>query len=174
MSRSSRQPRRRAATSNTYRFFVDPGAIQGHEAVVDDQDLVHQIVHVLRLQSGDRVLLLDNAGWQYTVILTTMDRGRLVGLIEHKLPAQGEARMNVILYTALLRGERFEWILQKGTELGVAGFVPLRCEHSAMSDAAEFLDHRRQRWQRILREAAEQSCRAALPFLSAPLEFADA
>jgi 16S rRNA (uracil1498-N3)-methyltransferase len=77
-----------------------------------------------------------------------------------------------VIYAGLMRAERFEWLLQKGTELGAAGFVPVLCERSLAEGAPG--EAKIARWERIIREAAEQSRRGRLPSLARPLPFADA
>lgn len=163
---------RDTAASNTYRFFVDPGAIQGDRFQLSDPELAHQIAGVLRLGRGDRVTLLDGAGEQCVVLLEQVDRrGALSGTVERREPAEGaEPRAQLTLYLPLIRPERLEWALQKGTELGVAAFVPTVCAHSVVEGAARKLD----RWRKILREAAEQSRRARVPRLEPPVPFGDA
>lgn len=171
MPKRSRPPRRQTAQSNTYRFFVDAGAFHGREVVVEDGELAHQLSAVLRLRAGERVLLLDNSGWQYTVALSSIERGRVAGVVEQKELAGGEPRTKLTLYVAVLRPDRFEWVLQKGSELGVTAFVPLICERSTIADADELSERKRERWGRILREAAEQSRRGKLPRLAPALFF---
>jgi 16S rRNA (uracil1498-N3)-methyltransferase len=164
---------RDTASSNTYRFFVDPGAIAGGRATVDDSDLAQQIAGVLRLTPGDRVVLLDGLGTQYVVVLDRVERrGPVTGVVELTEPAGGEPRAELTLYLPLVRPERFEWALQKGVELGVAAFVPTLCARSFSEGgpAARKLE----RWRRIVREAAEQSRRGRLPRLEAPTPFAAA
>jgi 16S rRNA (uracil1498-N3)-methyltransferase len=171
MPKRSHTPRRQTVQSNTYRFFVDPGAIYGREVQIEDGELTHQIGDVLRLRAGERITLLDNGGWQYVVALSAVERGRVVGTIERKELAGGEPRTKVTLYVALMRPERFEWVLQKGTELGVSAFVPLICERSTIADAGELSEHKLERWRRIVREAAEQSRRGKLPRLAPAVFF---
>lgn len=171
MSKRSRQTRRIAAISNTYRFFVNATALHGREVTVEDADFAHQVGNVLRLRVSDRLLLLDNSGWQYVVELIAIERGRVTGVIEHKELASGEPRTKVTLYTALMRPERFEWALQKGTELGVSAFVPVICERSTIADANDLSERKIERWERIVREAAEQSCRGKLPRIAPALFF---
>lgn len=166
MSRRQRPGRRQLARNNTYRFFVHPDAVRGRDVLIDDDDLAHQISHVLRLAPGDQVLLLDNSGWQYTVSLSGVDRQHVMGTVERKELASGEPRTKITLYTALMRAERFEWVLQKGTELGVAAFVPVIGERSTLADADELSERKMERWGRIVREAAEQSRRGKLPRLT--------
>ena len=171
MPKRSRSPRRQTAQSNTYRFFVDAGALHGRQVVIEDAELVHQLGTVLRLRAGEQVLLLDNSGWQYIVALDSIERDRISGTVERKQLAGGEPRTKLTLYVALLRAERFEWVLQKGTELGVSAFVPLICERSTVADADELGERKLERWHRIVREAAEQSRRGKLPRLAPPLFF---
>jgi 16S rRNA (uracil1498-N3)-methyltransferase len=171
MPKRSHSPRRQTVQSNTYRFFVDPGAIYGREVQLEDGELTHQIGDVLRLRAGERITLLDNGGWQYVVALSVVERGRVVGTIERKELAGGEPRTKITLYVALMRPERFEWVLQKGTELGVSAFVPLICERSTIADAGELSEHKLERWRRIVREAAEQSRRGKLPRLAPAVFF---
>jgi 16S rRNA (uracil1498-N3)-methyltransferase len=171
MPKRSRASQRQTTASNTYRFFVETGAIHGRDVLIEDGELSHQISTVLRLRAGERVVMLDNCGWQYVVALGEIDRGRVVGTIERKELAGGEPRTKITLYAALMRPERFEWVLQKGTELGVSAFVPLICERSTIADADALSDHKQERWRRIIREAAEQSRRGKLPRLAPAVLF---
>lgn len=158
--------------ANTYRFFVPPTAFHGDMVRLEDADLAHQMGKVLRLHPGDQVLLLDGEGWSYTVVLSELGRSQVLGRVVERMAAGGEAPVDLTLYVALLRAERFEWVLQKGTELGVRSFVPVQFSHSLPADRAD--ERKLLRWQRIIREAAEQSCRGRLPQLAAPLTFAAA
>src|SRR5215210_1900774 len=171
MPKHTRAARRQTTQSNTYRFFVDTGAIHGRDVLIEDSELAHQIGTVLRLRAGEKITLLDNSGWQHVVALHTVERGRVAGTVERKELAGGEPRTKITLYVALMRPERFEWVLQKGTELGVSAFVPLICERSTIADADALSDHKHERWRRIIREAAEQSRRGKLPRLAPAVLF---
>jgi 16S rRNA (uracil1498-N3)-methyltransferase len=169
MPKHTRPARRQTIQSNTYRFFVDSGAIHGRDVLLEDGELAHQIGTVLRLRPGEKITLLDNSGWQHVVALHIVERGRVAGTVERKELAGGEPRTKLTLYVALMRPERFEWVLQKGTELGVSAFVPLICERSTIADADELSANKLERWNRIMREAAEQSRRGKLPRLAPAL-----
>ena len=162
---------RRPSPSNTYRFFVAPTAIRGHDVHIDDGALLHQLGNVLRLQPADRIVLLDDTGSEYTVVLRTIGRQEITGYVEACIPAPGEPRLRLALYVALLKGDRFELVLQKGTELGASRFVPLITARSLADPATT---GRRERWERIIRESAEQSRRGRLPVLTAPQPFRQA
>ncbi len=155
-----------------HRFFVLPTAIQGDRVTLTGP-IVHQLTHVLRLRPGERVVVLDDSGWEYTVELERLERKQAEGRIVERARAQGEPHTRITLYQAVLKGERFEWVLQKGTELGIVAFVPLLCARNVIRDP-EAVRNKLARWQTIIREAAEQSRRGRLPRLEPPLTFAEA
>ncbi|MCC7353934.1 MAG: 16S rRNA (uracil(1498)-N(3))-methyltransferase [Anaerolineae bacterium] len=154
-----------------HRFFVEPSALAGDRAILSGS-LAHQLLHVLRLRPGARILLLDGAGWEYEAELISLEkRGGEVRLLAQRA-ATGEPRTQVTLYQAVLRGPRFEWVLQKGTELGIAAFIPiLTARGVAIPKESET---KLARWEAIVREAAEQAGRGRLPSVTMPVAFADA
>lgn len=155
-----------------HRFFVPPTAIQGDRVILTGP-IVHQLTHVLRLRPSERVVVLDDSGWEYTVELERLERRQVEGRIVDRAKAQGEPYTRITLYQAVLKGERFEWVLQKGTELGIVAFVPLLCARNVIRDP-EAVRKKLPRWRAIIREAAEQSRRGRLPRLEPPLAFAEA
>jgi 16S rRNA (uracil1498-N3)-methyltransferase len=148
---------------NTRRFFVAPEQLAESTVVFSDRELVHQLQRVLRLRVGDRILLLDGLGRQAEATISDLSRERVCAVLSDRTPAGGEPLVTIDVYAALIRAERFEWLLQKAVELGAATLIPLVTAHTAATDAPSA--QRMQRWQRILREAAEQSCRGRLPQL---------
>ena len=155
------------------RFFVRPDWIERNVVTITGP-LVHQIRNVLRMQPGDAMVVLDNSGWEYQVALDQLDRDRVTGLITHKRLAIGEPRTKIRLYQGVLKGRRFEWVLQKGTELGIVEFVPVISDRCLMSSLDDISPAKMTRWQRIILEAAEQSGRGRLPRLHSPILFSQA
>jgi 16S rRNA (uracil1498-N3)-methyltransferase len=137
-----------------HRFFIPPEWID-QEMVVIRGKLVHQIRNVLRLRGGDHIVLLDNTGWEYEAELAMVTRDQVKGVIFEKRPA-AEPGVRITLYQALPKRSKFEFILQKCTELGVSGFVPVICER-CVADRPR--DKRVERWHSIIVESAEQSLR---------------
>lgn len=151
------------------RFFIPAEWIR-HETVTIDGSVVHQIRDVLRLQAGDRVAVLDNSGWEYEVALEEVSRGVVEGKICGKRNL-AEPAAEIVLYQALLKGTRFDIVLQKCTEVGVSAFVPVVCERCVARYPG---DKKMERWHRIIVEAAEQSGRGKLPLLEAAMPFQQA
>ncbi len=152
------------------RFFVPGNCIKGGTAVLTP-DQAHHLRDVLRLRAGDEVELFDGSGSSYSGKIRSCGsrvRIELVGRID----APPEPGNSLTLATALVKSDRFELILQKGTELGVARFLPLETSHSTVRIPPAKLHSRLERWQRIVREASKQSRRATVPEIEPPRPFA--
>lgn len=152
-----------------HRFFIPPNCITP-PSVHLPADLARQIKTVLRMQRGDEVWVLDGSGSEWRVRLTEVGKNAVLGQIIERQPAAGEPEIGLTLYQGALKAQKFEWVLQKGTELGISRFVPTLCHRSVANDAGA-LSKKHERWQRIIREAAEQSGRGKLPLLAAPIPF---
>ena len=154
-----------------HRFFVSPSRISGN-AVSFPQDLSRQISRVLRMSPGDEVVVLDDTGWEYVVSLSAVAPAQTEGRITGRRAACGEPAIRLTLYQAMIRPERFEWALQKCTELGVSHFVPIATRRTSHGQGSVSVN-RMERWRRIIREAAEQSGRSRLPELDNPQTLED-
>jgi 16S rRNA (uracil1498-N3)-methyltransferase len=103
--------------------------------------------------------------------ITSVSSQRIEGQVVHRALAPGEPRTKITLYQALLKLKKFEWVLQKGTELGLIGFVPIISERCMIGSLDDISKTKMERWWRILMEAAEQSRRGRLPSLRAAMLF---
>jgi 16S rRNA (uracil1498-N3)-methyltransferase len=156
-----------------YRFFVSPDQIHANRRLALSGDQARQIYNVLRMREADQLVVLDNRGWQYDVRLDKVTSNLVIGDILSRDVAAGEPQVELTLYQALLKKDNFEWVLQKGTELGVTHFVPLITQRCVVRQET-VKPPKFQRWQRIIREAAEQSGRGRLPSLSTPIKLPEA
>jgi len=129
-----------------------------------------QITRVLRLKSGDRIIVLDNTGWEYETAIKTLSHDTVTGDIVRKASGAAEPAVMVTLCQALIKADKFEFVLQKGTELGVTCFRPFLSERCV---AARPSDEKVERWKNVIREAAEQSGLATLPELCPSVSFKD-
>lgn len=128
------------------------------------KDTVHQLQRVLRSRPGDHVVLIDGTGWAYEVALRVLQRDRVTAEVVRIWQPESEPPTEVTLYQAVPKGRRWDWLLQKATELGVARVVPLQTERSVVRGAGNL-----ERWNSIVREAAEQSHRARWPQVTDPV-----
>lgn len=156
-----------------HRFFVPPNTIHDQRVILRGT-IVHQIRDVLRMRVAEEIILLDNSGYAYQTALTLIDRDTVRGNVTDKWKLETEPSARITLYQGTLKGQKFDWVLQKGTEIGVTSFVPVLSSRCIISTLNDVSDARAERWERIVIEAAEQSGRAVLPSLSNATLFAHA
>ena len=156
------------------RFHALPSAFNFEtQTVTLAADEARHLRDVLRLKPGDEVYVFDGAGREFrcTVVNTKRDSAEL--RIDSEVePAKPESQLQLKLCVALLKGEKFDLVVQKATELGVTAIVPLITRYADihLRDEAD-ASKRVARWQRIALEATKQSGRALVPEVSAPLSF---
>lgn len=152
-----------------HRFFLTDSPIHATQPV-DLTPLAHQLNKVLRLSTGTEIIVLDNQGNEYGVRITVLQAKYARGEVLSARPNSAEPQNGLTLYQCSLKADKFEWVLQKGTELGVTTFVPVISQRSIVRPAAALLK-KYARWQAIIREAAEQCGRGRIPQLLAPLDW---
>ena len=140
---------------------------------VDLGTIRRQLTHVLRMQPGDSLVLLNGDGYEYLTRVQSVDDEYAAGTVQAAEPAAGEPQVEVTLYQCVLKSDKMEWVLQKGTELGIARFIPVISERTIVRPA-EKLVRKYDRWRAILREAAEQSHRGRIPEIANPLPWPSA
>lgn len=153
----------------THRFFLPPEYLNSDE-IVFPPEVGRQIGRVLRLKAGALVVVLDNRGLQADVELMEVSSEYVAGRILRRTAASGEPIAWLTLYLGLTQREKFEWMLQKCTEVGAAVFVPVVTQRSLVQDGQE-VERKRARWEAILREASEQCGRGRIPELRPALNW---
>jgi 16S rRNA (uracil1498-N3)-methyltransferase len=150
-----------------HRFLIPPEKIIGQTVILDDPREVHHLRDVVRLRPGDALICFDGQGQECAGTIRSSRRGQVViDLVSTtSRPPHGAG---VWLAQGLPKGERFEWIVQKATELGVERITPLLTRHAVVKLSAEQGARKQTRWQRIAAEAAKQCGRATVPQMDAP------
>ena len=154
-----------------HRFFLSSELFNSNEITLPG-DVSHQISRVLRLKNGSSIVLLDDNGFEYPSLLQTVGE-TCVASIQSKEVAQGEPQTRLRLIFGLTQREKFELILQKCTEVGVNEFLPVVTSRTLIQKSRDVED-KYPRWQKIIREAAEQSRRGRIPALLPSASYADA
>ncbi|MBY6275937.1 16S rRNA (uracil(1498)-N(3))-methyltransferase [Symbiobacterium thermophilum] len=148
----------------TPRFFLE--RVEGDEVVLPRADS-HHLLRVLRAGPGTPFVVLSG-GMAYDCVLHRVEDGLARGRIRAAEPAAGEPAIRITLFQGLAKGEKMELVLQHGTELGIAEFVAVAAARSVVRLDERKAAQRTERWQRIAREAAEQSRRGAVPTVAPP------
>lgn len=146
-----------------HRFFVLPEEIQNNE-VRFSASVSRQISRVLRLKTGERVIVLDNSGYEMQTDVAEIDEGGCSGRIVSRELCKAEPRVKLLMILSVTQRDKFEWMLQKCTEVGATAFLPVITSRS-LSQKKNDVISKYPRWKMILREAAEQSGRGIIPQL---------
>lgn len=155
-----------------HRFFLPSIAIHRNQPI-DLSPLARQLHRVLRLTAGAQIIVLDNQGNEFDVYIVEVDAQHALGKVLTQRLNSAEPLIQLTLFQCSLKADKFEWVLQKGTELGVCTFVPVISERSIVRPASALLK-KYERWQTILREAAEQCGRGRIPTLLEPMSWSTA
>ncbi|MCX6733990.1 MAG: RsmE family RNA methyltransferase [Candidatus Peregrinibacteria bacterium] len=151
-----------------HRFLLREGDVVDDKVfVIISEELRNQWTKVLRFRIGEKVILFRDDDKEYvgeiTSILPKIIQGNVLNVSERKT----ELPVNIIVAQSILKNpEKLEWILQKGTELGMSDFYPLITHRTERQFLPKF-----ERLQRILVEATEQCGRCKVPVLHEPMKF---
>jgi 16S rRNA (uracil1498-N3)-methyltransferase len=154
------------------RFVVRPDAVEGGRVRFDADEARH-LGRVLRLRPGALVEAADGVGRIYTVRLEALGPGDAWGTVVGETGAVPESPCAITLAQGILKGDRMAWLVQKATELGVARIVPLLTGRVVARAPGERDEGRRQRWERVAREAVKQCGRAVVPAVEVPRPLRD-
>jgi len=129
------------------RFFVPQKIYDNSEVILRDKDIYHKISKVIRMKVGDTAVILDNSGYEHICKIKNMaGESVILEVIEKKLSVN-EPTCELALYQSILKKDKMEWVLEKGTEVGASRFVPLITRYSVK------LDTNRDRAEKIIRQA---------------------
>jgi 16S rRNA (uracil1498-N3)-methyltransferase len=149
----------------TLPFFFSKDISQAGGSITLEADASRHIAQVLRMQSGDRLQLTDGKGNLVLAELTDNHKNHCQVRILQSLPVPERSRRLVMAVSLLKQPARYEWFLEKATEIGVDEIIPLICSRTEKQHFKE------DRWQGILISAMLQSRQARLPVLSSPVSF---
>jgi 16S rRNA (uracil1498-N3)-methyltransferase len=154
------------SVSAARRFFVE-GTLQVGSAIEIEGSDAHKIARVLRLVPGDRIEVIDSAATAYRASLENVGRTVRATLLERlDEPLADSLRIDVA--QAIPKGNRMDFVVEKGTELGAAAFLPFYSERCV---GREVGDAKLGRWRRLARSAAQQSGRRDVPEILEPLRY---
>jgi len=151
------------------RYFVK-------QRTTDDRFLIaeedrHHIVKVMRMQIGDQIICVDPKGKQAVCALAEITDKSVVADVVQWKEIVSELPISITIASGLPKGDKLELIVQKGTELGAHQFLPFSATRSVVKWDEKKAVKKIDRWQKISKEAAEQSHRAFLPEVMSPVSF---
>ncbi len=132
-----------------------------------DPEESHHVARVLRLRPGDPLAVFDGRGREWQAVLVAVDRAGATVRTISETPGRVDPALEVVLFQALCRPERMEWLVQKGTEVGLAAIRPFAARRS---DVPRPSAERLKRYRRVALEAAKQCGRRVVPEIAEPVD----
>ncbi len=154
-----------------HRILVPPRALAERAVAIRDARSLHHLRHVLRVRTGERLECFDGQGRSVIGTVVSSDEKELVVAVE-TVAQERRASVELVLAHALIRPARFDWVVEKATELGVDRIVPLATARAVARLTAAQCEGKRLRWQRIAAEAARQCRRSTVPGIEAVADVA--
>ncbi|WP_020210733.1 16S rRNA (uracil(1498)-N(3))-methyltransferase [Gilvimarinus chinensis] len=147
------------------RVYVDQPLNHGQITTLTD-NAAHYITRVLRMGEGRPLTLFNGQGGEHHGCIVDTDKKTVRVQLEAFVDEDRESPLNIELAIGLSRGERWDFVLQKATELGVNRIIPLMTERTEVKLKGDRLEKKQQHWQQIGISACEQSQRNRLPELA--------
>lgn len=147
------------------RFFVSRDYIKNDIAVISGDDVKH-ISSVLRMANGDGLTVCDGEGHDYDGVVVDISKTEVKAKLLNKKKCLAEPDIKIVLFQSLAKQGKMEYIIQKCTELGVFGIVPVYSKRCVQKPADKLA-----RWQKVAKEAAKQSGRGVIPIIGDVISF---
>ncbi|KGM56636.1 16S rRNA methyltransferase [Lysobacter arseniciresistens ZS79] len=155
------------------RVYVDLPLAAGTELALPEAAAAH-LARVLRLGAGDACVLFNGDGCDHAATVVSVGKREMLVRVGAATPVDRESPLPVVLLQGIARGEKMDLILQKATELGVAGVLPVSSQRSEVKLDAARAGKRLAHWRSVVASGCEQSGRARLPAVAAPVALAAA
>jgi 16S rRNA (uracil1498-N3)-methyltransferase len=154
------------------RIFTSLDIESGIEVELDEAASRH-VITVLRMETGRPLILFDGSGGEFQAELVATTKKKATVRVDEYQEIERESPLHTHLAVGISRGERFDFVLQKATELGVSRITPLFTSRCEVKLQGERLEKRVHSWQRIIQAACEQCNRNTLPQLDRPQRITD-
>lgn len=151
-------------------FFIPSSMLRGNRCRIEGEDYRH-LAKVRRIREGDLIRVRIEGGAASVARVVRVGEGSLEAEIVREEPAAAEP-VRLVLCAALMKGKKFDLVVQKAAEIGVKRIIPVVTER-VIPDLSEKEEKRLERWRRIAREAAKQSLRSDLPAVEGIARFAE-
>lgn len=151
------------------RYFVD--SLDYPTAVITGDDARH-IERVMRMKENDQVIIVADKKAYVASITSLGDEGVTVQ-VQEAVEREVELPVDVTIACGLPKGDKLDLVIQKATELGMTGFIPFEADRSIVKWEAKKWTKKQERFEKIAKEAAEQSHRTVIPHIHSLLSFKD-
>ena len=156
-----------------YHFYVEPDAVSENTARITGGDVNH-IKNVLRMHTGEEIMILDGNGMEYRCEIEAISDEILARILEAK-KTEAELSVRLLLFQGLPKKDKMELIIQKAVELGVSEIIPVLTKRTVVKLEDKKKEQKKlERWQAIAEAAAKQSGRGIIPKVCEAVKFTEA
>jgi 16S rRNA (uracil1498-N3)-methyltransferase len=153
------------------RYFISHPAIENRFSITGDD--LHHITRVMRMKEGDHIICVGPDELSAVCEIAEITDEQVIANVVQWLDGTAELPVRVSIASGLPKGDKLEWIIQKGTELGACEFIPFTAARSVVKWDQKKASRKVERWNKIAKEAAEQSHRQKLPEVFSPVSFTE-
>ncbi|PKO45850.1 MAG: 16S rRNA (uracil(1498)-N(3))-methyltransferase [Betaproteobacteria bacterium HGW-Betaproteobacteria-22] len=150
------------------RFYSNAPLTPGENIVFSESAAAHA-ARALRLEVGDKVTVFNGDGLDYACTLSVVKKNHVQATIGQATAVHNESPLDITLLQAISSGDRMDFTIQKSVELGVKKIQPIISQRSVVKLSSERAEKRTEHWQNIAISACEQSARAVVPEVLAPV-----
>ena len=154
-------------------FFVYDWQVQGDMVTIEGADVNH-IVNVLRMKVGEEVSVHDDVNRKYLCRIAELQEDKVCLSILEQQTSDTELPCRIYLFQGLPKGDKMEWIIQKGVELGAYAIVPVATKRAVVKLDEKKAQKKVARWNSIAESAAKQSGRGMIPEVLPVMKFSEA
>lgn len=155
----------RAGYPAKMRIFIPPEHIEQKTSIPLNKDKSHYLISVVRCRQAEKLSVIDGKGRLYEAVIAKISKETVFVDIISELKSDIESQFYLVLCQGMLKGENFDMVVQKTTELGVKVIVPIITERCVVKETKKV-----KRWQKIAEEAAEQCGRPFIPVIYEPVD----
>ncbi len=150
--------------------FYSPEKLRVGATIKLSENAAIHATKVMRLNVGDTLKLFDGDGCDYTCELLSVKKSEVLASIKSSDTVNNESQLHITLLQGISSGDRMDYTIQKAVELGVNEIQPLATERSVVKLSSERAQKRLEHWQNVVIAACEQSGRAFVPTVHAPVQ----
>jgi len=147
------------------RVYIPPEMMQGSSVLLKREEFRH-LIQVLKMDLGEEIALLDGRGREYQGKISDIGKDYVKIDIISEVALDTEPQVKVTLYHSLLKGDKYEWLIHKAVEVGVAGIIPVVSGRSILREVS---GTKLKRWRQVAVSAACVARRGLIPEVAAPV-----
>ena len=152
-------------------FFISSNSVNKDIITVSDKENFHHIVRVLRAKIGETLLLVDENGTSYKTVIENINSNAITTKVVQTEKSNHRLNLSLYLVQSVLKTDAQNFVMQKATELGVKGIIPIATDNCVIKPSV--IDSKAEKWQKIANEAVKQCERTDFPVVMPRMAFRD-